>query len=85
MPINAAERAEKLESERAVLVRAESDIQNGWRRLHNQEDLIRELQAGGHDTRQAKRLLELLKDTLAEWERHRILIKQRVAYLEEEC
>jgi hypothetical protein len=83
MPINAAERAEQLETERAVLVKAESDIQDGWRRLHNQEHLVRALQAAGHDTTQAEGLVKLLKETLVQWERHRILITERVALLEE--
>jgi hypothetical protein len=85
MAINAAERAQQLKTERALLVKAESDIHEGWTRLRNQQDLLLELQAGGHDTKQAERLVELLKDTLAEWERHRVLIEERVAYLEKEC
>jgi hypothetical protein len=44
--------------------------------------LLLELRAGGHDTTQAERLVQLMKDTLTEWERHRILIEDRVAYLE---
>jgi hypothetical protein len=45
---------------------------------------VRELMAGGHDTRQAERLVDLLKQSLVEWERHRILIAQRVTYLQQE-
>ncbi len=85
MAINPAERAQQLKTERALLVKAEIDIQDGWMRLRNQEDLLLGLQEAGHDTRQAERLVELLKDTLAEWERHRTLIQERVAYLEKEC
>jgi hypothetical protein len=40
--------------------------------------------AGGHDTRQAERLVDLLKQSLVEWERHRVLIAQRVTYLQQE-
>lgn len=75
------ERAE-LAAERALLVKAETDIEQGWQRLRNQQDILRELYAGGHDTRQAERLVQLLHETLVEWERHRVLIEQRVAYLE---
>jgi hypothetical protein len=75
-------RIEELRSEKALLLRAESDIEQGWKRLRNQQDLLLELQAGGHDTRQAERLIVLLQSTLVEWERHRALIEQRVAYLE---
>lgn len=75
-------RIEELRSEKALLLKAESDIEQGWKRLRNQQDLLLELQAGGHDTRQAERLIVLLQSTLVEWERHRALIEQRVAYLE---
>jgi hypothetical protein len=75
------DRIDELKAERALLVKAEGDIEEGWRRLRNQQDLLLELQAGGHDTRQAEHLVQLLKQTLVEWERHRTLIEQRVAYL----
>ncbi|MHC2334586.1 hypothetical protein [Bradyrhizobium sp. USDA 4454] len=75
--------AEQLRSERVILAKAEIDIEEGWRRLRNQQDLLDWLQRAGHDTRQAERLVGLLKRTLVEWERHRSLIEQRVAYLEE--
>nr|WP_228747589.1 hypothetical protein [Bradyrhizobium sp. BR 10289] len=66
------------------MVKADADIDEGWQRIRNQEDLVRELQAGGHDSRQAERLVESLKQTLLEWERHRTLIVQRVKYLQSE-
>jgi hypothetical protein len=84
MAMNAAVRAEQLRTERALLLKADSDIHEGWMRLRNQEDLLLELQEAGHDTKQAERLVELLKETLTEWERHRVLIRERVAYLEKE-
>ena len=78
----AAEKAVELESEKRLLVKAEADIESGWDRLRNQEDLLTSLRASGHNTEQAERLVELLKRTLIEWERHRALIEQRIAYLE---
>jgi hypothetical protein len=84
MIIDAAYRAEQLRAEKVLLVKAETDIEDGWKRLRNQQDLLRELRAGGHDTKQAERLVGLLMQTLVEWERHRILIVERVAYLEKE-
>jgi hypothetical protein len=75
-------RIEELRSEKALLLKAERDIEEGWKRLRNQQELFLELQAAGHDTRQAERLILLLEGTLVEWERHRALIEQRVAYLE---
>jgi hypothetical protein len=75
-------RAELLRAERNLLVKADSDIEQGRKRLRNQEELLLELEAGGHDTKQALRLVELMRTTLTEWERHRVLIEERVAYLE---
>lgn len=75
-------RAEELRTEKTLLLKAESDIEDGWKRLRHQQELLLELQAAGRDTRQAERLIELLKSTLVEWERHRVLIEQRAAYLE---
>jgi hypothetical protein len=78
----AAERAVQLESEKQLLVKAEADIESGWSRLRNQQDLLTSLRASGQNTEQAERLVELLKRTLVEWERHRVLIEQRIAYLQ---
>ncbi|MBR0816196.1 hypothetical protein JQ544_32030 [Bradyrhizobium diazoefficiens] len=83
MAISLAERTAQLTAEQTLLVKADKDIEEGWQRIRNQEDRVRELMAGGHDTRQAERLVDLLKRTLVEWERHRILIEQRVRYLHE--
>jgi hypothetical protein len=77
-----ANRAELLRVEKNLLVKADKDIEQGRKRLRSQEDLLLELEAGGHDIRQAARLVDLMKATLTEWERHRVLIEERVAYLE---
>ncbi|MDA9410685.1 hypothetical protein [Bradyrhizobium sp. CCBAU 45384] len=84
MAISLADRTEQLHAEQRLLVKADADINEGWLRIRNQEDLVRELQSGGHDSRHAERLVELLKQTLVEWERHRTLIVQRVNYLQSE-
>lgn len=73
--------AGQLRAERELLIKADKDIEDGRRRLHNQQQLLDDLQTGGHDSRQAERLVLLLKQTLAEWERHRVLIEERIAYL----
>jgi hypothetical protein len=73
---------QQLQFEQRQLVKADIDIEEGWRRLRNQQDLLDWLQRAGHNTNQAERLVGLLKRTLIEWERHRTLIVQRVAYLE---
>lgn len=77
----AAELAPELEAERWLLTKAQTDIEQGRVRLRNQEDLLAILQASGHDTLQAERLVLVLRQTLVEWERHRNLIEQRIEYL----
>ncbi|MDA9426008.1 MULTISPECIES: hypothetical protein [Bradyrhizobium] len=84
MAVSPAERAEQLHAEQRLLVKADTDIEQGWQRVRNQQDLVRELEASGHDARQAQRLVELMKQTLVEWERHRKLIIQRINFLERE-
>jgi len=77
-----ADRAGELQAEKTLLLKAENDIEEGWKRLRNQQDLLSDLQASGHDITQAARLVQLMQQTLIEWERHRTLIEERVAYLE---
>ncbi|MBR0995086.1 hypothetical protein JQ580_30695 [Bradyrhizobium japonicum] len=84
MAISLAERAAQLDAEQNLLVKADRDIEEGRRRIRNQEDRIRELMACGYDTSQAERLADLLRQTLVEWKRHRVLIAQRVEYLAQE-
>lgn len=84
MAISLTERTAQLDTEQRLLVKADKDIEEGWQRIRDQEDRVRELMAGGHDTRQAQRLVDLLRQTLIEWERHRVLIEQRVAFLRQE-
>jgi hypothetical protein len=78
------DRAEELNLEKARLVKAVHDIEEGKKRLRNQQDLLQDLREGGHDTKLAERLVKLLKQILAEWEQDRILIEQRMAYLRED-
>jgi hypothetical protein len=82
MAISLAEQTEQLDAEQRLLVKADRDIEEGCERIRKQEDRVRELHAGGHATGQAERLVHVLKQTLTEWERHRVLIAQRVAYLQ---
>ncbi len=85
MTIVDIDQAEQLRIEKILLLKADSDIEDGRKRLRNQEGLLLGLKARGRDTKQAERLAELMKTTLAEWERHRILIAERVSYLEKAC
>jgi hypothetical protein len=78
----AAKSALEIEAEKRLLLKAEADIENGWNRLRNQEDLTDSLRASGQNTAEAERLVQLLKRTLVEWERHRQLIVGRIAYLQ---
>lgn len=69
-------------SEEAQLRKADAEIEAGRLRLVKQERLIASLQASGRPMQEAERLAALFRDTLTEWERHRALIVQRLAYLE---
>ena len=83
MPIpHLLNRTEELRAEQNLLAKAEVDIEQGWTRLRNQQDLLSHMQMTGKETREAERLVQLMKRTLLEWERHRRLIEQRVAYLQ---
>lgn len=84
MAVSLSERTQQLRDERRLLKKADLDIEEGWQRIHRQENRVRDLQAGGYDSQQAERLVDLLKQTLVEWERHRTLIIQRVNYLQQE-
>ncbi|WP_448031368.1 hypothetical protein [Bradyrhizobium liaoningense] len=84
MAISLAERTAQLDAEQRLLVKADQHIEEGWQRSRDQEDRARELLAGRHDTHEAERLVSVLKQTLVEWERHRVLIAQRVAYFRQE-
>ncbi|MBB4397810.1 hypothetical protein [Bradyrhizobium sp. ERR14] len=84
MTMSLTERTAQLDAEQHLLVKADKDIEDGWQRIRDQEDRVRELMADGHDTHQAQRLVDLLRQTLIEWERHRTLIEQRVRYLQQE-
>jgi hypothetical protein len=76
-----AHRAEQLQIEQQLLLKAEADIEAGWRRVRSQEGLVSELRASGYDTKDGERLTGLLLQMRVEWERHRTLIEQRIAYL----
>jgi hypothetical protein len=76
---------EQLRAEKTLLIKAGRDIEEGWRRLRNQQQLLADLKADGHDSTQAERLVLLLQQILIEWERHRLLIEDRVHYLEQQC
>ena len=80
-----ADPAEQLRIEKEQLLKAGKDIEAGWRRLRDQQQLLSNLQAAGRDSRQAERLVSLLQQTLVEWERHRVLIEDRVGYLERQA
>ena len=84
MTIPLTEWTEQLDTERRHLIKADRDIEEGSERIRDQENRIRELSAGGHDAGEAERLAEVLKQTLSEWLRHRVLIEQRIAYLRQQ-
>ncbi|WP_407158652.1 hypothetical protein [Bradyrhizobium sp. STM 3557] len=67
--------------EETQLWKADINILAGRVRLLNQEHLISTLQETGRPTGEAERFAALLRETLAEWERHRRLIVERLAHL----
>ncbi|CCE06125.1 conserved hypothetical protein [Bradyrhizobium sp. STM 3843] len=73
----------ELRDEEDQLRKSDADIAAGWTRLLRQECLLRDLKVAGKPFQEAERLVALLRDTLTEWERHRTLIEQRIAYLRE--
>jgi hypothetical protein len=82
MPVKFLDFAAQLRLEHQHLLKADADLDSGRKRLAEQEDRLARLQADGHDWRQARQLVEILKETLHEWERHRVLIEQRIDYLQ---
>ena len=79
-----AKMALELEGEKRLLVKADADIEAGLARIRNQRDLLSSLEAAGANSREAERLVDLMEQTLVEWQRHRALIEQRIAHLEHE-
>jgi hypothetical protein len=77
-------RDEELRAEQRLLLKADLDIEKGRNRLRDQQELMGSLRDAGKDTRQAERLVHVFSRILVEWERHRVLIAQRIAYLEKE-
>lgn len=71
----------EMRAEEDQLRRSHACISAGLRRLRQQEDLIRHLKAAARPAGEAERLGALMRDNLAQWERHRALIEQRLAYL----
>ena len=66
----------ELEGEKRLLVKADADIEAGMARIRNQRDLLSSLEAAGANSREAERLVDLMEQTLAQWQRHRALIEQ---------
>lgn len=71
----------ELEREQATLVVADRDIAQGRARIERQRTLVESGRLAGAGADEAERLLSTLESCLAEWERHRALILERIAYL----
>jgi len=81
MQVPITDRKQEIEAEQRLLLKADSDIEAGWNRLQSQQQLLVSLRSAGENTREAERLMHAMEETLREWERHRTLIEQRIAYL----
>jgi hypothetical protein len=75
----------EIEAEKRLLLKADADIEAGWCRLRNQQDLLSSLLAAEKNTREAEQLLHLMQQALVEWQRRCALIEQPIAYLEHEA
>ena len=85
MALNAKERVLELDAERRLLKKADVEIEEGLTRLRDQQDRVALLRTAGlGGVRQAEHLLQVMMQTLTEWERHRTLIEQRIAHLEKQ-
>ena len=73
-----------LQTEQEHLFKAERDIVQGERRITAQALLVERLRRGGHDTREAERLLLNLRQTLDAWRDHREAILREIGRLERE-
>jgi hypothetical protein len=82
MPAPFQDTALEIEAERRLLLKAATDIEQGWSRLRNQQELLTSLRASGQHSAEGERLVDMLQRMLIEWERHRDLIEQRLRYLE---
>lgn len=76
-----AYQTEELRREELLLLKSRTDLNEGGKRLRDQLERVTSLKHAGHDARQAERLGVVLSETLAEWERHHVLIEQRIAHL----
>ena len=74
--------SKELARERGDLEKADRDIIEGTQRLDQQRDLIARLAGQGHETGQARALLENFQQMLEMWRDHRVLILKRIAILE---
>ena len=73
----------EIRAEELQLCQATADVSAGQARLRNQECLLADMTAGSRAVPEAERFVALLKGCLVEWERHRVLIEQRLAYLKD--
>lgn len=74
----------QLRLEELELIKGETHISEGQSRIARQVALLSHLEAGGHDTQQAERLITVMQQTLVEWERHLVLIRHRIEMLRQE-
>ena len=85
MALNAKERLLELDAERRLLKKADVDIEEGRSRVRDQQDRVMSLRTAGlGGLGEAEHLLQVMIQTLVEWERHRTLIVQRIAFLEKQ-
>lgn len=82
MAISRSTAMSELEGERRTLVLADRDIREGEARIAHLRQLIDREGLSGRDAARAEDTLGIFLATLQQWQRHRELIVQRIAYLE---
>jgi hypothetical protein len=71
-----------LRTEKIHLEKAERDISAAEHRIGEQALRVESLRQGGHDTKQAERLLESMRQMTTQLHQHRELILEQIARLE---
>ena len=67
-----------LQEERANLIKADQDIADGERRVTEQLRRIEEMDRYGHDTRNARTVLDGGDEALEQWRQHRQAILDEI-------
>ena len=82
-PVGSGETAveSELDRERGALIRDDQDIHDGQARIDRQRALLDAMTKRGRSGHDAARMLRAFEGALAEWQKHRVRIQERITYL----